>query len=328
MNDLIKNKIILIFGGTGSLGYALNLRYIQDNIIYNVSRDEYKQWKMNIEFNNHPNMKYIIANVSNKERTKELIMRINPHIIIIASAMKHIEKCEVNINECLNTNLLGTKNILDSIEESRAQLSNLETVLFVSTDKACSPVNSYGMCKALSENMMIEKAHYIKEIKFVNVRYGNVLNSNGSIIQSLHLIGNDPKYQHFSLTNENMTRFIMTMDDSVKLIEYALLNGSSGDTIIPELQSISIKDMLELFSTKYNKPVIICGLRNGEKLMESLINETQSGRIKKTNKYIHIKSSLEYKDIIDPETLQDYNSTLNPISKDQLCAYLQELQLL
>ena len=171
---MILNKRILIFGGTGSLGNKLNERYIDNNVIYNFSRDEHKHWKMRLNFKNHKNLNFIIGNVADRIRVKESIKRIKPDIIIIACAMKHIEQCEINTNESLNTNMLGTKYILDSIEDNLNILTNLETVLFVSSDKACSPINNYGMAKGLSETFLIEKANFVKDIKFVNVRYGNV----------------------------------------------------------------------------------------------------------------------------------------------------------
>ena len=285
---MIINKKILIFGGTGSLGHKLNKRYLDNNIIYNFSRDEHKHWKMRLKFKSHKNLNFIIGNVSDRIRVKESIKRVKPDIIIIACAMKHIEQCEVNTNESLNTNMLGTKYILDSVEDNLNVLTNLETVLFVSSDKACSPINNYGMAKALSETFLIEKAMFIKNIKFVNVRYGNVLNSNGSIIPRLHAIGKDNNYKEFTLTHEKMTRFVMTLDQSVDLIEYTILNTKSGDTVISELTSLKVKDLIEIFSEKYNKPVKISGLRPGEKLLESLINESQSGRIEKHGKYTHI----------------------------------------
>ena len=184
------------------------------------------------------------------------------------------------------------------------------------------------MAKALSETFLVEKANFVKNIKFVNVRYGNVLNSNGSIIPRLHAMGNDDKYKEFYLTHENMTRFVMTLEQSVDLIEYAILNGESGDTVISELVSLKVRDLIELFSEKYNKPIKITGLRPGEKLLESLINESQSGRIKKVGKYTHIKSVFDYKETIDATSLRDYNSTINPLTKQELNDYLIKLQLL
>ncbi len=325
---MIVGKKLLIFGGTGSLGNQLNKRYLDNNIIYNFSRDEHKHWKMRIKFKSHKNLHFIIGNVADKTRIEESIKRVKPDIIIIACAMKHIEQCEVNTNESLNTNMLGTKYILDSVENNLNVLTNLETVLFVSSDKACSPINNYGMAKALSETFLIEKAKYVEHIKFINVRYGNVLNSNGSIIPRLHLMGTDDNYSEFYLTHKDMTRFVMTLEQSVDLIEYAINNADSGDTVISDLVSLKVKDLIEIFSEKYNKPYKITGLRSGEKLLESLINKTQSGRIKKYGKYTHIKSVFDYKEIIDSDNLRDYNSTINPLTKQELKDYLIKLNLL
>jgi FlaA1/EpsC-like NDP-sugar epimerase len=323
----MNNKKILIFGGTGSLGYELNKRYCDSNTIYNFSRDECKHWEMKLHFNSNPNIGFIIGNVADKIIVEVTIKRIMPDIIIIASAMKHIDQCEINTSESLKTNLLGTQNVLESIESNLSELKNLEAVLFVSSDKACSPINNYGMCKALSETLIIEKAHYIKSIKFVNVRYGNVLNSRGSIIPLLHKIGNDVKKPYFTLTSDDMTRFVMTLSQSVDLIEYAIINGESGDTIIPKLISMNVKDLVELFSIKYNKPINITGLRSGEKLLESLVNDTQCGRVVVNGDYTHIKSVIKYPNIINNDQ-KDYNSKINPLTKDNLEKYLKSLDLL
>jgi len=321
------NKVILIFGGTGSLGYELNKRYSNTNTIYNFSRDECKHWEMKLHFNSNPNIRFIIGNIADRNIVEATIKRIKPDIIIIASAMKHIDQCEINTSESLKTNLLGTQNVLESIESNLNELRNIETVVFVSSDKACSPINNYGMCKALSETLIIEKAHYIPSIKFVNVRYGNVLNSRGSIIPLLHKIGNDSVKKSFTLTSEDMTRFVMTLEQSVDLIEYAALNGESGDIVIPKLISMNVKDLVEIFSNKYNKPIVITGLRSGEKLLESLINDTQSGRIIVNGDYTHIKSVIKYPNIINDD-MKDYNSKINPLTKEQLNEYLIKLHLI
>lgn len=329
---MLKSNKIFIFGGSGSLGYELVKRYLNDNIIYIYSRDENKQWKMKLDFNTHPkayNLRFIVGNVSDKDRVKRSLQKIMPDIVIIASAMKHIDQCEVNTHESIATNLTGTKNVLDSIEE--ILYSNPEYILnvvFVSSDKACSPINNYGMCKALSETLTIEKAHYLGQASFVCVRYGNVLNSRGSIIPLLHEIGNDPNKTHFTLTHEKMTRFVMTLAQSVDLIEHAIMHGSSGDTVIPELISMKVKDLVEIFSEKYNKPIKITGLRPGEKMLESLINHTQSVRMIKEDGYYHIKSAIDYKGKLDLENERDYNSDINPLSKEELKTYLEKLNLL
>jgi UDP-N-acetylglucosamine 4,6-dehydratase len=326
---MISNKTILLFGGTGSLGYEIVQRYIDNNVIYNYSRDECKHWKMRLDFNSNKNLNFIIGDIINSNKIEETLLRVKPNIIIIASAMKHIDQCEYNTDQSLNTNLLGVKNILDLVEKHQILLGEtLQTVLFVSSDKACSPINVYGMCKALSETLLIEKSYYVKRFKFVNIRYGNVLNSRGSIIPLLHTIGSDDSKKMFTLTNDKMTRFVMTLEQSVDLIEHTLIHGESGDTVIPKLISMNVKDLVELFSEKYNKPVKITGIKPGEKLLESLINKTQSGRIKINGEYTHIKSIYDFNESIDETLLNDYNSKINPLNKEELRLHLNKLNLL
>jgi|LauGreDrversion4_2_1035121.scaffolds.fasta_scaffold02689_14 FlaA1/EpsC-like NDP-sugar epimerase len=326
---MIENKTILIFGGTGSLGHEVVARYIEKNVIYNYSRDECKHWKMKLDFNHNKNLNFIIGDVINEKKIEETILRIKPNIIIIASAMKHIDQCEYNTDQSLNTNLLGVKNILDLIEKHQYMLNTtLETVLFVSSDKACSPINVYGLCKALSETLITEKSYYLKNIKFVNIRYGNVLNSRGSIIPLLHTIGSDAEKSHFTLTNDKMTRFVMTLEQSVNLIEHAIINGESGDTVIPKLISMNVKDLVEIFSEKYNKPIKLTGIKPGEKLLESLINKSQSARIKINGEYTHIKSVYDFNETINETSLTDYNSKINPLSKEELYNFLIGLNLI
>jgi UDP-glucose 4-epimerase len=181
------------------------------------------------------------------------------------------------------------------------------------------------LSKALGEKIMIEAALHVPSVKFVTVRYGNVLNSRGSIIPILHSVGQNPEANEFTLTHEDMTRFVMTLSQSVDLIQYAILEGESGDIVIPTLVSLRVKHLIELFSEKYNKPIKVTGLRPGEKLLESLINDTQSMSMIKQSGYYHIKPF--YKGICNVDQAQDYNSKLNPLTKEQLKEYLIKLDL-
>ena len=315
----MEGKRILIFGGAGSLGHTLNKRYLAKNTIYNVSRDESKHWKMRLVFQNNPNQHFIIGNIADQVSTSNIILRVDPHTIIIAAAMKHIDQCELNTYESIRTNLLGVQNILSTTCPS------LETVLFISTDKACSPVNNYGMCKSMSETLMCERAHYNTSVRYVCVRYGNVLNSNGSIIPLLHDIGKDR--EAFTITDDLMTRFIMTLEESVDLIEYAILNGDSGDIVIPKLKAMKIKDLVELFSEKYGKPIVKINIRPGEKIHESLINETQSMRTVDDGKYYRIKSPISYK-VVNTQDVFEYQSSDGIVSKTDLKDYLASVNLI
>ena len=321
---MISGKIILIFGGSGSLGNALIKKYLKNNIIYVYSRDENKHWKMSLLYKRNKNLRFIIGDIRDKNKINQTLLRVKPNIIIMAAALKHIDKCEYESNESINTNLMGTQNIIDSIEMLQYTLVGLETTCFVSTDKACSPVNIYGMCKSLSESIVIEKANYVSNKKFVVVRYGNVLNSRGSILPILHEIGTNDEYKSFKLTDEKMTRFIMTLEESVNLIEYSILNAESGDIVIPKLKSMKITDLMAIFSEKYNKTVEIIGLRPGEKIHESLINDTQYSRTVDKDNYYIIKPYFNC--TIHPD-LYDYNSGLEQISKEELKEYLTNLKL-
>jgi UDP-N-acetylglucosamine 4,6-dehydratase len=323
----MKGEKILIIGGTGSLGHKLVDRHLANNTIYVYSRDECKHWKMSIEYSKDPNLHFVIGDIRDKDKIQQTLLRVDPTIIIMAAALKHIDRCEYETNECINTNILGTQNVLNTVETFQSLL-NVKAVCFVSTDKACSPVNIYGMSKAVSECLMVEKAKVIPDIKFVTVRYGNVLNSRGSIIPTLHEIGKNDKYERYNITDKRMTRFVMTLDQSVDLINHAIAKAESGDIVIPKLISCKIIDLIEIFSEKYEKPIVETCLRPGEKMLESLINETQSMRLKfGEDGYMYIKPPYKNIMVLDNE-IKDYNSKLNPLNKEKLKEYLESLDLI
>jgi UDP-glucose 4-epimerase len=320
---MILNKKILIVGGSGSLGNQLIKTYLDKNEIINYSRDENKHWSMELQYQS-PNLKNVIGDIRDRTKIRQTLLRHKPNIIIIAAALKHIDRCEYEINESLNTNIIGIQNILDTIETNLDQLTSLETVCFISTDKACSPVNVYGMCKSICEGLIVEKAKYIPHIKFVCVRYGNVLNSRGSIIPILENKCQDPNYKELTLTSPLMTRFIMTLEESVQLIEYAILEGESGDICIPKLKAMKIEDLFALFSEKYNKSVRISGLRSGEKIHESLINDTQS--LRTVDKGLHYHITASFRNICDENNIYHYHSGLEQVSKEELLGYLSSIR--
>jgi len=323
---MITGKNILLFGGSGSLGNKFIETYIGDNIITNYSRDECKHWEMSLKYKSK-NLNFIIGDIRNYDSVENAILRTQPQIIVIMAALKHIDRCEFAISECIATNAMGPMNVLNAVEKNNDRLSSLEAVVMVSTDKACEPTNAYGMAKALAEAAVVEKSLYVKNRKFINIRYGNVLNSRGSIIPILHEKGRDPAVTAFTLTHPEMTRFVMTLEQSVALIEHAIVHGESGDTVIPELISMNLVDLMTIFSEKYGKPVVITGLRPGEKMLESLISETQSMRLLNgVDGYKYIKPS--YKDILILDDVKNYNSKLNPLTKAELYEYLMNLKLL
>ena len=283
---------LMIIGGTGSLGHSLVRRLALLYRIIIVSRDENKQWAMKKRY---PNLTYIICDIRDKTRFTDILFRVKPNKIIIAAALKHIDICERNINDCIATNITGIQNILDVISDNAQKnlISWLNTVLFISTDKATAPANVYGMCKAICERMIAEKSLYLENTRLLAVSYGNVLSSRGSLFPLFHEIGNDEKQTYFPVTNEHMTRFFMHLDESIDLILKAVENGKSGDIFIPKVRSYKIMDVATRFSIKYNKPVKIVGTRPGEKLHECLVSESEKNRTLKIGDMYVIKDCYQ-----------------------------------
>jgi len=328
VNNLgIENKRILIFGGTGSLGQKfITMNSSNGNKMYVVSRDENKHWLLS-QKNEFKDVSFIIGDIRDYERVTETIAMVNPHIIIIAAAMKHIDRCEYDVNEAFLTNTTGVMNVCKSVFTNEVRFKKLECVVYVSTDKATKPINTYGMTKALSEKIMIEysKKMFSSSIKFMTTRYGNILNSRGSIIPKLQ----ESTADVFTLTHPDMTRFIMTQEQAIHLIEYAILNGLSGETIIPKLTSMKIEDIFNIFAELKNKTIKITAIRPGEKIHEELLNEDELRRTFMRDDYYILPPSYEKNDnvkVISPETFKNnsYSSCDNIISKEELKNYLIE----
>lgn len=274
----------LIFGGTGSLGKKLIERLLPEAHVAVFSRDEAKHWSCRQEFIagssvtrriQNDRLQFYVGDIRDPSRIRNVIRQYQPTLMIIAAALKQVDTCELSPSESVETNLIGTTNVINVINETNPK--DLQAVLFVSTDKACSPVNVYGMCKAVSERIVTSQVRTgLPNVRYLAVRYGNVLESRGSIIPLF-------KYQAMhgdclTVTDRTMTRFIMTLDQSVDLIKRTLAFGASGDTWIPRLPSMRIIDLAEIFAERFGKSISVIGARPGEKLHESLINETESVR--------------------------------------------------
>jgi FlaA1/EpsC-like NDP-sugar epimerase len=216
-------------------------------------------------------------------------------------------------------------NVCNIVSNNLLSLHMVRKILYISTDKSCNPQTVYGMTKSLSERIIVEYAMKIPSIEFYNCRYGNVLDSRGSIIPKLKEIAKDTKKMSFNLTNDNMTRFIMTQDEAVNLIDYTLIHCSSGQTCIPKLKSIKIKDLLEIFSEKYNKPIKYIGIRGIEKFHELLLNEDEINRSSE-NSLFYILHPLLNNECLNIK--QVYSSEHVVVSKRELFLYLIELNLL
>lgn len=326
----MEGERILIFGGSGSLGHELIDTLLEKNQLINYSRDENKHWRMDLDYKSS-RLTHIIGDIRSKDKVTQSILRHKPTIVIIAAALKHIDRCEFETNESIETNILGIQNVLNSIETHSDQLETLKTVCFISTDKACSPVNVYGMCKSICEGIMVEKAKYNPSIKFVSVRYGNVLNSRGSIVPILEAKAADAACTTLTLTDSRMTRFIMTLEESVALILHAMKEGESGEIVIPRLRAMKIRDLFRLFGEKYEKPITEVGLRTGEKMQEALVNPTQSYRtVERVSgstgvTYLHIRPSF-LKEVLH-DNPYSYTSDDDQVGKEELLGYLSHIKL-
>lgn len=322
MTSFFKDKRIIVFGGTGSLGKTLIKRYVSDNSVCVFSRDESKHWTIKNEMG-HKNLSFVVGDIRDKQRCRDAILKFKPTHVILASALKHVDVCERSPSESIKTNISGIENIVNVIKDSYEKLPNLETVLMVSTDKACSPINVYGMCKSIAERVVTSASDLGLGTKFIAVRYGNVLESRGSIIPLF-------KYQSefcdkITVTDKRMTRYVMTLDESVDLIDAAMKNAKSGETWIPNLPSMKVMDLAEIFSEISNKPIEIVGMRPGEKLHEDLINESESMRAKKVEKYYAVSSSFTM-----PHQKNNYvmRSDMSLMTKEDLKNHLESLEIL
>lgn len=313
----LSNKRILIFGGSGSLGCALINKLHKANELLIYSRDEAKHWTIRNEVNS-TNLSFSVGDIRDFHRIEEVLKRFKPNVVIIASALKQVDTCELSPFESIQTNIIGINNVVDAVCRNMNEVkSYLETVLMVSTDKACAPVNVYGMCKAIAERVVTSRAIDSSGPKFVGVRYGNVLESRGSII---------PLFRHqadnadaFTLTHRDMTRYLMTLDDSIDLIVETVKNAKSGEIWLPKLKSMAIFDLAEIFSERYGKPIKFIGMRPGEKIHEDLISEPESVRVEDIGSHYvlqpaHGKVAINSKmfgyssgdDVMTKHELQDY----------------------
>lgn len=306
---------ILIFGGSGSLGKTSISRWIKENEVINVSRNEEKQWLLKTQVCN-TNLIQMIGDISIEEDVATAILTYKPTIVCIFACLKHIDLCEKFPNKSI---MINTKGILNVHTVLKKYPHTVNHVLFVSSDKACIPITTYGYSKAIAESFL--QGVHSGSTKWVGVRYGNVLNSSGSIIQYLNL--NKYSSNPYTLTHKDMTRFIMTLDQSVNLLEYAITHGKHNEIIVPFIYSMKIEDLFSIFEKKYNKQSIVTGLRCKEKINEDLISPIESKNTYRKNGYFHISTQEQ----VDSDSFS-FNSSKNIITIDVLQSYLENLGLI
>ena len=265
------DKCLLITGGTGSFGNAVLRRFLDTDIreIRIFSRDEKKQDDMR-QFYKNPKIKYFIGDVRDRQSIDSAMRGAD--YVFHAAALKQVPSCEFFPVEAVRTNVLGCENVLDS-----ASFHQVKKVIVLSTDKAVYPINAMGMTKALSEKVMVAKSRNLNGsgTVFCGTRYGNVMASRGSVIP---LFVNQMKHnQPITVTDPNMTRFMMSLESAVDLVLFAFANGENGDIFVKKSPATTIAILAQAIRELYgsDSAVRVIGSRHGEKLYETLVNREE-----------------------------------------------------
>lgn len=269
---MLKDKTILITGGTGSLGKALTRHILNNNPdvkrLYIYSRDEQKQFHMAQEFpkSEYPQIRFFIGDVRDYNRLKRAFKEVN--YVIHAAAMKHVHIAEYNPDECVKTNVGGAENVINA-----ALSSNVERVVALSTDKACAPINLYGATKLTSDKLFVAANNItgFKNIRFSVVRYGNVMGSNGSVMP---FFIQKKETGTLPITEPNMTRFNISLSEGVEMVMFALENAWGGELYVPKIPSYKIVDVASAIGPDCEQQIV--GIRPGEKIHEEMITASDS----------------------------------------------------
>jgi UDP-glucose 4-epimerase len=281
---MFEGKILLISGGTGSFGNAVLRRFLGTNIkqIRVFSRDEKKQEDMRIELKNDK-VKFYIGDVRNYDSIKSALSGVD--YVFHAAALKQVPSCEFYPMEAVRTNILGAENVLNA-----ALANNLKQAIVLSTDKAVYPINAMGISKAMMEKLMVAKARMVDQraTKLSGTRYGNVMASRGSVIPLF--VKQIKEGKPLTVTDPNMTRFLMSIDDAVDLVIYAYTNANQGDLFVQKAPASTIMDLAialqELFNAKND--IRIIGTRHGEKLYETLLTREEMANAEDLGDYFRI----------------------------------------
>jgi UDP-N-acetylglucosamine 4,6-dehydratase/5-epimerase len=272
---MFKDKILMITGGTGSFGNKVLKRFLPTDVgeIRIFSRDEKKQEDMRIELNN-PKLKFYIGDVRDYDSIHQAMKGVN--YVFHAAALKQVPACEFYPYEAVRTNVLGAENVMTA-----AIANKVDKVIMLSTDKAVYPINAMGLSKALMEKFMVAKARMQSESETVlcATRYGNVMASRGSVIPLF--VSQLKEGKELTVTDPNMTRFLMSLDDSVDLVLHAFEHGRQGDIFVQKAPASTIGDLAQALKEllKLDNPVRIIGTRHGEKLYESLVSREEMARV-------------------------------------------------
>ena len=282
--NIFKDKVLLITGGTGSFGNAVLKRFLESDLkeIRIFSRDEKKQEDMRIKYNNEK-IKFYIGDVRDYRSIEDAMDGVD--YIFHAAALKQVPSCEFFPDQAVQTNILGTNNVLEA-----AINHNVKKVIVLSTDKAAYPINAMGMSKALMEKVAVAKGRNLKENQTVicRTRYGNVMASRGSVIPLFcEQIENG---KPLTITNPEMTRFMMTLDDAVDLVIYAFEHGEQGDLFVQKAPAATIETLAEAVKELKNSaaPIKHIGSRHGEKLYEVLVTKEEMTNAEDLGNYFRV----------------------------------------
>ena len=326
----MKDEKILIIGGTGALGKTLIRRYQDDNKIMVFSRDEHKHVNMQKSSEFNSNIEYKIGDVKDRDSIRNSIDDFKPNVVINTAALKHVPICEGNGFESVNVNIVGHQNVIESVKRSNHRI---DTLIFVSTDKACKPINIYGMCKAISEKLYMEYASKQDDIKVCLVRYGDVLESTGSVIPFFKQIL-DSGEKTLPITDFRMTRFLLSLEQATDLIEWSYNNVySHGKIAIPKVKSFLITDIAKCLFNHYNVDGKLkeVGIRPGEKIHEEMISEEEWLRTEDGGENYLINQDNEnflpgqpLKRERDTRELKSYNSKDSLMGREEAFRFLEE----
>lgn len=281
---MFNNKVLMITGGTGSFGYTVLKRVLATDVreIRIFSRDEKKQEEMRIELN-HSKLKFCIGDVRDYDSVSSAMKGVD--YVFHAAALKQVPSCEFYPMEALRTNVLGTENVMNA-----ATANGVKRVVVLSTDKAVYPINAMGISKAMAEKLMVAKARTQRENETVlcATRYGNVMASRGSVIPLF--VSQLKEGKPLTVTDPNMTRFLMSLEDSVDLVLYAFKHGKQGDLFVQKAPASTVADLAQALKEIFKKdnPVRIIGTRHGEKLYESLISREEMAKAEDMGEYYRV----------------------------------------
>ncbi len=338
MENLFKDKTVLITGGTGFLGRSLVRRILPlgPKSIRVYSRDEVKHHHFQEEFSKEWDLtRCFVGDVRDYPRLKRAVRGVD--IVIHAAALKRLDLLEYNVEEAIKTNIEGTLNVV------RACLENdVESAVFVSTDKACSPVNTYGACKFVGERIFSESnfSKGDRKTKFTVVRYGNVMDSTGSVIP--FFIDKIKNKEPIPLTDPRMTRFIISPDQAVDLIFDALTNSVGGEVFVPQLPAFKVTDLIDILKERFkaDNKIVDIGIRPGEKIHEIMINSAEVPLTYKLKRLLVVTSQIHkyHDDISYPYVKEEnkikdgemfeYSSKDNVIPKEEVKKILIDLGLI